>query len=131
MGAAQPGVEPDGACAPQVNASIVGQLVYARLRGRIIQRTVLIAGATGNIGFAGALALARRGACVVLLGRHPERLRAKADLLLARAASAGAQVAREKVETLTVDFTDHLRAPRRRLRPGPLRGHRRSAGIFL
>jgi len=41
--------------------------------------TILIAGATGSIGNAAALALARRAVRVVLLGRRAEKLNAKAD----------------------------------------------------
>ena len=47
------------------------------------KQTILIAGATGNIGMAAAEALAKQGLGVVLLGRSPERLDAKADLLRA------------------------------------------------
>jgi short-subunit dehydrogenase len=38
------------------------------------KQTILIAGATGNIGGGAAVALAKRGAQVVLLGRKLERL---------------------------------------------------------
>ena len=43
------------------------------------KQTTLIAGATGSIGNAAALALAKRGARVVLLGRRAEKLSSKAD----------------------------------------------------
>ena len=36
------------------------------------KQTILIAGATGSIGGAAAVALAKRGARVVLLGRRPK-----------------------------------------------------------
>jgi short-subunit dehydrogenase len=47
------------------------------------KQTILIAGATGNIGRAAAEALAKRGAGVVLLGRSPDKLNAKAELVSA------------------------------------------------
>ncbi len=68
--------------------------------------TVLVAGASGNIGFAAALALAERGARVVLLGRRRERLEARVTRLLAEASIKGAIVDPETVETLVVDFAD-------------------------
>lgn len=37
------------------------------------KQTILIAGATGSIGGAAALALVKRGARVVLLGRKPDK----------------------------------------------------------
>ena len=43
------------------------------------KQTVLIAGATGNIGGGAAVALAKRGARVVLLGRKLKTLEARAD----------------------------------------------------
>ena len=45
------------------------------------KQTILIAGATGNIGGGAAVVLAKRGARVVLLGRRLERLEAKADFI--------------------------------------------------
>jgi NAD(P)-dependent dehydrogenase (short-subunit alcohol dehydrogenase family) len=64
--------------------------------------TILIAGATGSIGNAAALALAQRGARVVLLGRRAEKLNAKADRILGARTDAGA----DDVATLVVDFSD-------------------------
>ena len=49
------------------------------------KQTILIAGATGNIGGGAALALAKRGARVVLLGRYSEKLKARANLKIGRA----------------------------------------------
>ena len=70
------------------------------------KQTTLIAGATGNIGGGAALALARRGARVVLLGRRPETLEARADSI--RVALSEAQIACEDgdIATLVVDFSD-------------------------
>lgn len=69
-------------------------------------QTILIAGATGNIGGGAALALAKRGAQVVLLGRKIERLEARADSI--RSALSGNQIEypHARVDTLVVDFTD-------------------------
>ena len=64
--------------------------------------TILIAGATGSIGNAAALALAQRGARVVLLGRRAEKLNANADRIRAVHADAGA----DDVASLVVDFSD-------------------------
>ena len=41
------------------------------------KQTILIAGATGNIGRATTVALAKRGARVVMLGRSADKLKAK------------------------------------------------------
>jgi NAD(P)-dependent dehydrogenase (short-subunit alcohol dehydrogenase family) len=70
------------------------------------QQTILIAGATGNIGGGVALALAKRGARIVLLGRRREKLEARADAI--RAALAEARIEHEKssIAALVVDFAD-------------------------
>ena len=44
------------------------------------KQTILVAGATGNIGNAAVLALAKRGARVVLLGRSVEKLETKESI---------------------------------------------------
>lgn len=69
-------------------------------------QTILIAGATGNIGGGAAVALAKRGANVVLLGRTLERLEARADAL--RTMLSEAQIAYQDTDiaTLVVDFAD-------------------------
>src|SRR5215218_3238828 len=59
---------------------------------------VLITGATRGIGAAAAVALARRGAEVAIVGRDPERVRATAEA--ARAASGGAAPVHEHVADL-------------------------------
>jgi dehydrogenase/reductase SDR family protein 12 len=70
------------------------------------KQTILIAGATGNIGGGAAVALARRGARVVLLGRKPATLQARADSI--RVALCESQIACRdgNVATLVVDFSD-------------------------
>ena len=47
------------------------------------RQTVLVAGATGNVGGGDAVALAERGAHVVLLGRKPNTSEARADSIRA------------------------------------------------
>lgn len=70
------------------------------------QQTILIAGANGNVGGGAALALAKRGARVVLLGRQLERLQARADRI--RSDVEGARTGRQApdLETLVIDFAD-------------------------
>jgi NAD(P)-dependent dehydrogenase (short-subunit alcohol dehydrogenase family) len=68
--------------------------------------TVLIAGATGSIGGAAALSLAKRGARVVLLGRTTERLDARAERVRGELAEAGVDYSDADVETLVVDLSD-------------------------
>jgi NAD(P)-dependent dehydrogenase (short-subunit alcohol dehydrogenase family) len=70
------------------------------------QQTILIAGATGNIGGGAAVALAKRGASVVLLGRKLETLEAKAESI--RVALSEAQINHQDTDiaTLVVDFSD-------------------------
>ena len=70
------------------------------------KQTILIAGATGNIGGGAAVALAKRGARVVLLGRRLETLEARADSI--RVALSEAQINHQDTDiaTLVVDFSD-------------------------
>jgi NAD(P)-dependent dehydrogenase (short-subunit alcohol dehydrogenase family) len=68
------------------------------------RRTVLIAGATGNVGGGAATALARRGAHVVLLGRKPDTLEARANAI--RDALAGEGIGDADIETLSLDLSD-------------------------
>lgn len=49
------------------------------------ERTIVVTGATGNVGAAVLDALAARGACIVAVDRHPERLRQAVALLGERA----------------------------------------------
>ena len=69
------------------------------------KQTILITGATGSIGGGAAVALAKRGARVVLLGRKLERLEAKADSI--RVASSEAQIDYQDTDiaTLVIDFS--------------------------
>lgn len=68
------------------------------------RQTVLIAGATGNVGGGAATALARRGAHVVLLGRKPDTLEARANAI--RDALAGEGIGDADIETLSLDLSD-------------------------
>lgn len=70
------------------------------------RQTILVAGATGSIGGAAALALAKRGARVVLLGRRAERLHSKADSIRDALTGAGVEHQVADVATLVVDFSD-------------------------
>jgi NAD(P)-dependent dehydrogenase (short-subunit alcohol dehydrogenase family) len=70
------------------------------------KQTILITGATGNIGGGAAVALAKRGAQVVLLGRKRGKLEARADGMRATLANARIGHQATDVATLVVDFSD-------------------------
>ena len=70
------------------------------------KQTILITGATGSIGGGAAVALAKRGARVVLLGRKLERIEARVDSI--RVALSEAQIGYQDsdIDTLVIDFSD-------------------------
>jgi NAD(P)-dependent dehydrogenase (short-subunit alcohol dehydrogenase family) len=70
------------------------------------KQTILIAGATGNIGKAAAVALAKRGAQVVLLGRRPDKLSAKVDLIHGALSEALIDYQDKNIDMLVIDFSD-------------------------
>jgi NAD(P)-dependent dehydrogenase (short-subunit alcohol dehydrogenase family) len=70
------------------------------------KQTILIAGATGNIGGGAAVALAKRGARVVLLGRKLERLKARADSIRVGLSEAQIEYQDTDLATLVIDFSD-------------------------
>jgi len=70
------------------------------------KQTILITGATGNIGGGAAIALAKRGARVVLLGRKLERLEARADAIRAILSEAEIEYKDTDIATLVIDFSD-------------------------
>ena len=70
------------------------------------KQTILIAGATGNIGKAAAIALAKRGARVVLLGRSPDKLKTKVELIRAALSEAQIDYQNIEIEILAFDFSD-------------------------
>ena len=70
------------------------------------KQTILITGATGSIGGGAAVALAKRGARVVLLGRRLETLEAKADSIRAVLSEARIECLDTDFATLVVDFSD-------------------------
>jgi NAD(P)-dependent dehydrogenase (short-subunit alcohol dehydrogenase family) len=70
------------------------------------KQTILITGATGNIGGGAALALAKRGASVVLLGRKLERLEDRANSIRVALSEAGIERQDTDIATLAVDFSD-------------------------
>lgn len=70
------------------------------------KQTILVAGATGNIGKAAVLALAKRGARVVLLGRSAEKLETKADSIHKALADDGIEYHVQDIQTLVINFAD-------------------------
>ena len=70
------------------------------------KQTILIAGATGNIGGGAAVALAKRGAQVVLLGRKLETLEARADSIRNALSKAEIEYQDTDIATLVVDLSD-------------------------
>jgi len=70
------------------------------------KQTILITGATGNIGGGAALVLAKRGARVVLLGRKLETLEARADSIRAALSEAVVEHQDTDIAALVVDFSD-------------------------
>ncbi|HSG17859.1 MAG TPA: SDR family NAD(P)-dependent oxidoreductase [Anaerolineae bacterium] len=70
------------------------------------KQTILIAGATGSIGGGAAVALAKRGASVVLLGRKLERLEARADSIRVALSEAQIDYQNTDIATLVIDFSD-------------------------
>ncbi len=70
------------------------------------EQTILVAGATGNIGGGAAVALAKRGARVVLLGRKLERLEARAESIRQALSEANIDYQDTDITTLTIDFSD-------------------------
>ena len=70
------------------------------------KQTILITGATGSIGGGAAVALAKRGASVVLLGRKLERLEARADSIRVALSEAQIDYQDTDIATLVIDFSD-------------------------
>ena len=70
------------------------------------KQTILITGATGNIGGGAAVALAKRGARVVLLGRRLESLEARADSIRATLSKTQNERQATDIATLVVEFSD-------------------------
>ena len=70
------------------------------------KQTILIAGATGSIGGAATVALAKRGARVVLLGRSAEKLKTKANLIRAALNEAQSDFQDKDIDMLAIDFSD-------------------------
>jgi NAD(P)-dependent dehydrogenase (short-subunit alcohol dehydrogenase family) len=70
------------------------------------KQTILITGATGNIGGGAAVALAKRGAGVVLLGRKLETLEARAESIRVALTKAQINYQDTDIATLVVDFSD-------------------------
>ncbi len=70
------------------------------------KQTILIAGATGNIGGGAALVLAKRGAKIVLLGRNLKTLEARADSIRIGLSEARIDYQDTNITTLVIDFSN-------------------------
>ena len=70
------------------------------------KQTILVAGATGNVGGGAAVALAKRGANVVILGRKLETLEARAISIRTTLSEAGIEHQDADIATLVIDFSD-------------------------
>ena len=70
------------------------------------QQTVVIAGATGNIGKAAAIELAKRGARVVLLGRNHDKLQATKHSICDKLSKVCIDFQEQDVDTLETDFSE-------------------------
>jgi NAD(P)-dependent dehydrogenase (short-subunit alcohol dehydrogenase family) len=70
------------------------------------RKTILITGATGNIGGGASLALAKQGANVVLLGRTLEKLDARADSIRLALSEAQIEYQDDDIATMAIDFSD-------------------------
>ncbi|MGB3716295.1 MAG: SDR family NAD(P)-dependent oxidoreductase [Candidatus Promineifilaceae bacterium] len=70
------------------------------------KQTILITGATGNIGGGAAVALAKRGARVVLLGRKLEALEARANSIRIALSEARIESEESDIATLVVNLSD-------------------------
>jgi len=70
------------------------------------KQTILIAGATGNVGKAAAIALVKRGARVVILGRKESKLQATKETIYNKLSEAHINYQENDVATLVIDFSD-------------------------
>jgi len=70
------------------------------------KQTIMITGATGSIGGGAAVALAKRGASVVLLGRKLETLEARADSIRVALSEAQIDYQDTDIASLVIDFSD-------------------------
>ena len=77
------------------------------------KQRILLAGATGSIGYSAAVPLAKRNARVVLLGRKAEKLSSRADSIRQTLIDAGVKYKVTDIATLVIDFSD-----RDSVRPG-------------
>jgi NAD(P)-dependent dehydrogenase (short-subunit alcohol dehydrogenase family) len=70
------------------------------------EHTILIAGASGNVGGGAAVALARRGANVTLLGRKLDPLERRAESIRASLPGERTEANETKIDSLAIDFSD-------------------------
>ncbi len=68
--------------------------------------TILITGATGNIGGGAAIALAKRGAKIVLLGRSKAMLAERETMIKEALSEKGIACEEKDIESLVIDFTN-------------------------
>jgi len=86
--------------------SATHQIITVEIIKMTNKQTILVTGATGNIGGGAAVALAKRGARVVLLGRRLETLEAEADSIRVALSEARIECQDTDIATLVVDFSD-------------------------
>ena len=72
----------------------------------MVQQTILVTGATGNIGGGAAVALAKRGARVVLIGRNQSRLDKRVQYIRDSILDRQEKCQDFDIDTLVVDFAD-------------------------
>ena len=70
------------------------------------EQTILVAGATGNVGGGAAVALAKRGAGVVLLGRKIETLEGRVEAIRIVLSQDHIEYQDADIATLVIDFAD-------------------------
>jgi len=70
------------------------------------KQTILIAGATGSIGGGAAIALAKRGARIILLGRSSDKLKTRVVFVRIALSEARIDYQESDIDMLVVDFSD-------------------------
>ena len=75
------------------------------------KQTILITGATGNIGGVAAVALAKRGAKVVLLGRRLETMETRADSIRTALSEALIESQDKDIDTIWLTGSKKVASP--------------------
>jgi NAD(P)-dependent dehydrogenase (short-subunit alcohol dehydrogenase family) len=86
--------------------SATHQIITVEVIKMTNKQTILISGATGSIGGGAAVALAKRGARVVLLGRKHKTLEARANSIRVALSEDLIEYQDTDIATLVVDFSD-------------------------